>query len=227
VGRTEALESLESSRSALALAEPESPGSSAGQPLGQTTSPAYYRTKAAYVLWMLRDIAGDPALSDAMRRISEPAPVPPAGDHPAIAMQAPPLVEPRAFERFLEGSARQDLAWFFSDWVSADKGLPDLSIESVFPTAGAQGSWLITVNLANTGYAAANVPLTVRSRGTSATQRVLIPARGKVTQHMILQDKPTEVQLNDGVTPETQATVHITSLDQPGASSSSSASPQP
>ncbi len=164
---------------------------------------------------MLRDIAGDPALSAALRA-SEPAP-------PDASVQA----QSWAFERRLEHSSGQDLSWFFSDWVSADKGLPDLSIESVFPTPGAQGSWLITVNLANNGYAAANVPLTVRSRGTSVTQRVLVPARGKVTQHILLQDKPTEVQINDGVTPETDATVHVTSLGQPGPSSSSSAPPQP
>ncbi len=40
-------ESLEAGRSALALAEPSSPGESAGQPLAKgSCSPAYYRTKA-------------------------------------------------------------------------------------------------------------------------------------------------------------------------------------
>ncbi len=69
-GRKKALESLESGRTALALAEPASPGESSGQPLAQAISPVYYRTKAAYVFWMLRDLAGDAALSAALRAYS-------------------------------------------------------------------------------------------------------------------------------------------------------------
>jgi hypothetical protein len=49
-GRDQALESLEAMRPALALAEPESPGQSAGQPLDAAISPIYFRTKATYVL---------------------------------------------------------------------------------------------------------------------------------------------------------------------------------
>ncbi len=66
-GRERALSALESGRQSLALAEPESPGAGSGQPLALATSPAYYRTKATYVLWMLRDIAGDATLSAALR----------------------------------------------------------------------------------------------------------------------------------------------------------------
>ncbi len=69
-GRKKALESLEAGRSALALAEPPSPGESTGQPLAQAISPVYYRTKATYVFWMLRDLVGDPALSAALRAYS-------------------------------------------------------------------------------------------------------------------------------------------------------------
>ena len=71
-GRDRALATLDSGRSALALAEPESPGIRDGQPLISCISPVYYRTKAAYVFWMLRDLAGDPALSAAFRAY-EPA----------------------------------------------------------------------------------------------------------------------------------------------------------
>ncbi len=66
-GRTQALQALEASRPALALAEPESPGQNPGQPLALAISPVYYRTKATYVLWMLRDVAGDASLSAALR----------------------------------------------------------------------------------------------------------------------------------------------------------------
>lgn len=212
-GRELALGSLEATRPALALAEPESPGESVGQPLARTTSPVYYRTKAAYVLWMLRDIAGEPALSAALRAYD------PAKDTGTAST-------PGTFERLLEQSGdRHDLAWFFADWVDADHGLPDLSIEAVFPSSPTPDSWLVTINLANAGYAAAEVPLIVRSGKTSITQRVLIPARSKVSQRVLIQGKPTQVQLNDGAVPESQASVHVKNLDQPDETSSPSAPP--
>jgi hypothetical protein len=204
-----ALGALEADRAALALAEPESPGQSAGQPLAQAISPVYYRTKATYVLWMLRDLAGDSALSAALR-----------ADNPAGR---------GAFEKLLEATAGcPDLAWFFADWVDADKGLPDLSIDGVFPTSASSDNWLVAVHLANAGYAAVEIPVTVRSAKTSVTQRVRILARGKTVQRLLIQGKPTEVQANDGTVPETQTSVHITRLDeQNGSSSSSSQSGQP
>jgi hypothetical protein len=205
-GREKALETLESARPALALAEPGSPGENPGQPLAAAISPVYYRTKAAYVLWMLRDIVDDPALSAALR-----AWIAPAANQSAGAPRA-------TFEKLLEqADGHRDLSWFFADWVDADHGLPDLAIDSVFPNAVSADSWLVAVNLSNAGYAAAEVPLTVRSMGTSVTQRVMIPARGKVSQRILIQGKPVSVQLNDGAVPETEASVHETKLDQPGA----------
>jgi hypothetical protein len=212
-GRNQALGTLEASRSALALAEPESPGQSAGQPLAAAISPVYYRTKAAYVLWMLRDLAGDPALSAALRAY-DPAAAKSAGRN--------------SFEKLLEEAGdHRDLAWFFADWVDADKGLPDLSIDGVFPTTTSAGNWLVAVNVANSGYAAAEVPVTVRTDSTSVTERLLVPARGKAVQRILIQGKPTEVQVNDGAVPETQASVHVTKLgDAAGSSSSQPNTPQ-
>jgi hypothetical protein len=219
-GRDQALGTLEATRAALALIEPESPGQSAGQPLAQAISPVYYRTKATYVLWMLRDVVGDATLSAALRAYD------PAAD---VSLGYGRDTAPGTFQMLLErAGAQRDLKWFFADWVDADKGLPDLSIEGVYPTQEPSGSWLVAINLDNAGYSAAEVPLTVRGVSTSVTQRVLISARGKVIQRILLQEKPTQVQLNDGTVPETQATVHIKHLDSAAASSSSSqANPQP
>lgn len=211
-GRDAALRMLEADRSALALAEPASPGESAGQPLAEATSPVYYRTKAAYILWMLRDLAGDPALSAALQAYK------PTGDNPAPAAgkdSAKPGAR-SAFEKLLEESEdHPDLAWFFADWVDADKGLPDLNIEAVFPTSASAGNWLVAINIANKGYAQADVPVTVRSATTSVTHRVRIPAQGKVTERILVQGSPTEVQVNDGTVPETQASVHMSKIDEP------------
>lgn len=202
-GRGTALESLEAARPALALAEPESPGQGAGEPLGRAASPVYYRTKATYVLWMLRDIAGETALSAALREYQ-------TGSKSGSGKEAP-----KSFEKLLEQAGDEhDLAWFFADWIDADKGLPELSIESVFPTTANSDSSLVAVNMVNNGYAAAEVPLTVRSDLTAVTQRILIPARGKASRRVLIQGKPLEVQLNDGAVPETQASVHVTKLTE-------------
>jgi hypothetical protein len=218
-GRDAALRMLEADRAALALVEPESPGQSAGQPLPTAISPVYYRTKAAYALWMLRDLAGDPALSAALRADSPVAGNPTANgvaQNPSKDSSKPTARS--AFEKLLEEAENHpDLAWFFADWVDADKGLPDLSINGVFPTSASAGNWLVAVHIANAGYASADVPVTVRSGSgsslTSVTQRARVPARGQTTARILIQGKPTEVQVNDGTVPETQASVHITNLD--------------
>ncbi|MGD0156033.1 MAG: hypothetical protein ABSB50_08040 [Terracidiphilus sp.] len=203
-GRKKALESLEAGRSALALAEPPSPGESTGQPLAQAISPVYYRTKATYVFWMLRDLIGDPALSAALRDYS------PAQD---AAHALGPAASPDDFEKLIEKNGqRRDLSWFFSDWVDTDKGLPDISIDSIFPSHTEGDSWLVAVNLSNSGYAAAEIPVTVGNPDTSVTQRVVVPARGKATLRILLQGRPTQVQANDGTVPETEAGIHIRTL---------------
>jgi hypothetical protein len=217
-GRTVALQALENDRNALAIAEPSSPGESSGQPLDAAWSPIYYRTKAAYVLWMLRDVAGDAALSAALRAYN------PTEDLASTTGRS-------SFERLLErASARTDLSWFFADWVDADKGLPDLAVDKVFSVPGEKGSWIVAVDLSNAGYAGAEVPVTVLSADGSTTRRVLIPGRGRITERVLLLNKPTEVEVNDGTVPEVQASLHITHLDQPsvpGSSSSSSSSDTP
>jgi hypothetical protein len=54
----------------------------------------------------------------------------------------------------------------------------------------------------------------VRSDATSVTERLLVPARGQAVQRILIQGKPTQVQVNDGTVPESQASVHIRSSDQ-------------
>jgi aminopeptidase N len=199
-GRTKALESLDADRQALALAEPSSPGESAGQPLAQATSPVYYRTKAAYVFWMLRDLAGDGALAAALRDYDSTKA---AGARDGASAE---------LEKLIEQHAGRDLSWFFADWVDADKGLPDLAIDSVFPTLAQAGNTLVAVNLSNSGYASAEIPVTVQTDNNSVTQRILVPARGKADRRILIQGPPTEVQANDGAVPETEASVHVKML---------------
>ena len=207
-GRDKAVASLEEGRTALAIVEPASPGQGAGQPLATAISPVYYRTKATYVLMMLRDMIGDEALSAALQDYN-------ASENAGAAASAMSDAEgTRAFEQALKKAAPgADLAWLFSDWIDADKGLPDLTVDNVFPNAVQSGNWLVSVNVSNAGYAAAEVPVIVRSANHTTAERMLVPARGSVVKRLLIQGKPTEVQVNDGIVPETQASVHVVKLD--------------
>jgi hypothetical protein len=186
---------------------------SGGQPLALATNPVYYRTKATYVFWMLRDLAGDAPLAAALRAYD------PAADMSKGYLQdqsagAGAGTDAGMFEKLLkQAGVSRDLSWFFADWVDADKGLPDLSIDTVFPARAQAGNYLVAVNISNAGYAAAEVPVSVRTDLTSVTQRVFVPAHSKAVQRILILGKPTEVQVNDGTVPETQATIHIKQLE--------------
>jgi hypothetical protein len=203
--RDKALASLESGRQALALAEPSSPGAMAGQPLSSATSPVYYRAKAAYILWMLRDLVGDDALGAALR----------ASNANAAKNGVSDKSVGQTFQTALKTAApRADLSWLFADWIDADHGLPDLTVDKVFPNAVQSGNWLVSVTISNAGYAPAEIPVTVRSASNTTTERVLVPARGTVTPRLLVQGQPIEAQVNDGSVPETQASVHVMHLEQ-------------
>jgi hypothetical protein len=48
------------------------------------------------------------------------------------------------------------------------------------------------------------------------TQRVVVPGRSKAVQRLLILGKPTEVQVNDGTVPETEASIHVIHLDGTG-----------
>jgi hypothetical protein len=195
-GRQAALEALESARGALAMAEPGTPGQAAGQDLSQAADTVYYRAKSAYVLWMLRDLAGDAPLAATLKAYST------ADD-----------ASPDYFEKLLRKNSGKDLHWFFDAWVYHDRGLPDLAIGDIFPTKSAEESqWLVAFDITNDGYAEVEVPVTLRSQKTSLTERIRIPARGKISHRMLIQGLPTELQVNDGTVPEVAQSIHIRKL---------------
>ena len=227
-GRTEALEQLGSGRSPLALAEPAEstqPEDTTGESLLAAQDAVFYRTKATFVLWMLRTLAGDAALSSAFEAY-DPAKDTTPGYFQSLLEQAvsthppPRPAEPATAAREqVSGQppvqARTEkqtvsLAWFFRDWVYGDPGLPDLAITNVFSSQTATGSeqWLVAVQLSNAGYAEALVPLTVRSASSSETVQVRVPARGILARRILLLGRPSEVDLNDGSVPEIAAAVH-------------------
>ncbi|HEY1810352.1 MAG TPA: hypothetical protein VGG42_17440, partial [Acidobacteriaceae bacterium] len=201
-GQTAAMENLNAERPALAIAEPAMPGQGSGQDLLHAVSAIYYRIKATYVLWMLRNLAGDKALQTALQTYD------PAQDTTPDYFQR--ILTPLASADLLSG--QKDLSWFFQDWVYRDAGLPDLSIAAVYPSPEAHQQILVAVDIANAGYASALVPLTVKGYSASITDWVQVPAHDHITHRMTFSQNPTEVDLNDGSVPEVQDSIHRTTL---------------
>jgi hypothetical protein len=191
-GREIAITQMDNQRGALSLAEPGDPEKDPGQPLIAAHDPIFYRTKAAYVFWMLRDIVGDKSLAAALRQYN-----------------AAEDTSPDYFQHLLERASGQKLDWFFNDWVNRDRGLPDLSIDNVTPSTGSQeDSYIVAVTVSNTGTAAADVPVTIYSGDATVTARMRIEAKGRATHRFLAHGRPRQVQVNDGTTPETEASVH-------------------
>jgi len=201
-GREAALQSLQQGANTLALAEPEIPQgadpSHVGQALTNASDDVYYRTKSAAVLWMLRSLAGDDALKQALQ---------------AYRLGGKLDESPQGFEEMLEKCAHKDLRWFFDDWVYRDRGLPDLTIVNVTPRelpskGGKPDGWLVSVEVRNDGDAVADVPVTVRSGTLTASERIRVPGRSNVSTRILFQSTPEEVLVNDGTVPEMRSSMH-------------------
>ena len=93
-GREAALDLLGLHRAAFLDSEKEAAAAqkSAGQPLATTFDETYYRSKAAYVWWMLRDMIGDDALKQAIGKY-----------------RAEDDKDPKYVERLIESAAKRDL----------------------------------------------------------------------------------------------------------------------
>jgi aminopeptidase N len=206
-GREAALKQLQQQVNTLSLAEPALPQNAdstlVGQSLIQASDEVYYRTKAAAVLWMLRSIAGEDALKQALQLYRQ--------DEKAD-------VDAKQFQRVLERASKRDLGWFFDDWVYRDRGLPDLTIASVtprkLPSKGVgDESWLVAIEVRNDGDAAAEVPVTVRSGTLTTTEKLRIMGRSTASTRIVFAGRPDEVVVNDGGVPEVTAPTHSRQIE--------------
>jgi len=193
-GRDTAIEQLDSYRDALALAEPAKPGTGVGQSLVEAYSDVYYRDKATFVLWMLRDLVGDGALGIALRSYN------PKLDH-----------EPSYFQHQVEHASHKDAEWFFDDWIYRDQGLPDLKISSIYSRPLLHSNvknYLVSVAVENDGYCAAEVPVEVQAGASDQTSRLKVPAQSKAAVRILMPNPPDTVIVNDGTVPEVTASTH-------------------
>jgi aminopeptidase N len=173
---------------------------SAGQPLASTFDETYYRSKAAYVWWMLRDMAGDDALKEAIRKYR-------AEDDNDKA--------PKYVEQLIEAASKRGLSWFFDDWVYQDRGLPDFHVQSVHPWKTEKGVQFITVTLENLGSAGAEVPFTVIFEGGEITKRIEVRAKATATTRVELPGTASRIVVNDGSVPESDLTNNVFKISSP------------
>ena len=169
-----------------------------GEPLVRATDEIYFRGKAMFVWWMLRDMVGNDALQHALHQY-----------------RAADDKEPTYVQRLVETASHRKLEQFFDNWVYRDRGLPDFRIDSVFPrqTLPEPGPVIVTVTVQNDGDAGAEVPviIPVGEKG-EAVQRLQVPAHAKASTRLETPAIPAEVVVNDGSVPESDVSNNVFTL---------------
>ena len=185
-GRTkgERLELTDLHRAALQMGK-KWPPTQTDESLLNTSTEEFYRSKAMYVWWMLRDVVGEESLKKAL-----------------AAYRPEQDKDPSYMQHLLQTQSKKDLQWFFDDWVYHDRGLPDFRIESAFSRAPSNGVQLVIVSIENLGNAGAEVPVTLRMKEGSITKRLEVRGQSKVTFRMEAISMPEEIVVNDSSVPE-------------------------
>ncbi len=207
-GRQSALDFMGIHRSAIAdaekaLAAEHNQTKAASESLINTDIEEFYRSKAMYAWWMLRDMIGDAALKKAL-----------AAYHPEQDKG------PSYMQQLIGAQTHRDLEWFFDDWVYRDRGLPAFRIESAYPRATVGGGYVVTVTIENLGDAGAEVPVTLRMANGEATKRLEVHAKSKAVIRMEASSIPNEVVVNDGSVPEDDVNNNTFKIPPPDAANS-------
>ena len=202
-GRQSALEYMGRQRTSIAdtekaLAAAHTQNESADESLINTNMEEFYRSKAMYVWWMLRDMIGDAALKKAL-----------------AAYQSDQDKESAYLQHLIEAQTHRDLEWFFDDWVYRDRGLPDFRVESAYPRAKLDNGYTVTVTIQNLGDAGAEVPVTLRMEDGEVTKRLEVHAKSKAAIRLDAGSIPREVVVNDGSVPESGLSNNVFKLPQP------------
>jgi hypothetical protein len=204
-GRQAALDFMGRQRTAIvdaekALAAAHAQNEAADESLINTSTQEFYRSKAMYVWWMLRDMIGDAALKKAL-----------------AAYHAEQDKEPSYAQHLIEAQTHRDLEWFFDDWVYRDRGLPDFRVESAYSRATVNGGSMVTVTIENLGDAGAEVPVTLRMETGEVTKRLEVHARSKAAVRIEASSTPQEVVVNDSSVPESDMSNNVFKVLPPDA----------
>jgi hypothetical protein len=168
----------------------------ASHSLINTADEQLYRSKAMCVWWMLRDMLGDAALKKALAAYR------PEQDN-----------EPSYMQRLIQAQTQRDLEWFFDDWVYRDRGLPDFKVESAFTRQTLPAGYMVTVTVANSGAAGAEVPLTVKFEGGEVVRRLVVRGKSNGVIRVEVPKLPEEVVVNDGSVPESDTTNNVFKIE--------------
>ena len=180
------------------IAAEHDPKAASEQALINTASEEFYRSKAMYVWWMLRDLVGDNATKAAI-----------------AAYKSDQDREPSYVQQLFGAQSKRDLEWFFDDWVYHDRGLPDFRIVSVYPRQTLQNTYLVTVTVENLGDAGAETLVMSPDPGTEATARMQIKGKSRNSVRLQTTATPEEATVNDGSVPETDFTNDTVKVQAP------------
>ena len=188
-GRRAALDSMDELLTPLVVAEKQNAAAAkaagdASQSLMNTTDEVYYRVKAMYVWWMLRDMLGDLPLQTVLK-----------------GYRGEQDKDPSYVQRLIGSQSKRDLEWFFDDWVYRDRGLPELQIVSAPSRETLNNSHVVAVTVENTGGAGAEIPVMVTADTGQKTERLLVRAHQKEITRISILGVPKEVIANEGSVP--------------------------
>jgi hypothetical protein len=181
-----------------ALAATHTENEAANESLINTSTEEFYRSKAMYVWWMLRDVIGDAALKKAL-----------------AAYHSDQDKESSYMQHLIEAQTHRDLEWFFDDWVYRDCGLPDFRVESAHSRATVNGGSVVTIAIENLGDAGAEVPVTLRMESGEVTKRLEVHAKSKAALRIEAATTPLEVVVNDGSVPESDVSNNVFKIPPP------------
>src|SRR5215813_1549235 len=187
-GRQAALDYMGIHRTALAEAERLTTSEKNAEDehsLLNSADEEFYRSKAMFVWWMLRDMIGEAALRRAL-----------------AAYRCDQDKSPSYLQNLTRTETKRDLSWFFNDWVYKDRGLPDFRVISAYPRALDSGGFMTTVTVENLGSAGAEVPITVDIEGGEVTKRLEVRAKASASIRIESPSAPQGILVNDGSVPE-------------------------
>jgi hypothetical protein len=167
------------------LIDAEKASAKGGEALAETSREEFYRSKAMFVWWMLRDTIGDEALKKAL-----------------ASYKADQDRDPSYMPKLIEAQTQKDLQWFFDDWALNDRGLPDFRVTQAPVQPSATNTFLTTITIENLGAAGAEVPVSVRMKSGEVMKRLTVHAKAKGSIRIETPSAPAEVVVNDGSVPE-------------------------
>jgi hypothetical protein len=194
-GRAAAIALMQQRLTPLLLVDAGNGETAKSNSLVNTTSEVFYRTKAMYAWWMLREIVGQRALLDSLKQYDA------ASDK-----------EPSYIQKLLEKNSKKDLEWFFDDWIYQDRGLPELVVSNGYARPSLQGIFLVSAVIENKGGAAAEVPVIVRTEKGDVISRLRVLGHSKAAVRVEVGSRPIDVTVNDGSVPEADRSDNTTAI---------------